>query len=610
MERIEEAAMDYGAAPKVRFDTAIPEPIFLLRRDGSVTGSSRAGRALARTPEALSELLHPEDRGLFRQAVASFSSESEVEVRIATDAGYRLCRWSLFEAGDDRVLAMADTDDRFALRENARLADAVFYGSNASLLVLDRQGRIVRFNPVAERLSGMPADEVLGKPIWEVLVAPEQRDEIRHCIGSPPTPGVWQREIVWQTRGLGRRKLSCTMVTVQDFEGTADYFVISGIDVTECCTAQRQLAEAEERYRRLVELAYVLEVTECEGQIVSMNERGAQFLGAESPDSFIGRPFTSLFVPEEHDSVAERFSSAAQGWKPAPPVERTLVRLDGSRVVVEAAAIPITFRGRSATHAVFRDISGRKANERELERYRERLEELVTQRTTELLALNRELETFSHSVSHDLRAPLRAINGFVGALLEDFSDRFEGEAGRYLNRIAANTERMADIIDNLLTLSRVARHQMNRESVDLADIARQVVEGLRVAEPERDVEVRIGNDLITTGDPALLRVVLQNLIGNAWKYSSRESEPRIEFSSYLDDQGRRTFVVRDNGVGFDMSHADDLFGAFNRLHSPAEFEGSGIGLATVKRIVHRHGGEVWAEGREGEGASFFFRLPQ
>ncbi|SCZ54708.1 hypothetical protein SAMN03097708_01014 [Thiohalomonas denitrificans] len=614
MDKIEEAATDYSGPGLAGPAPAITEPVFVLGPDGSILDYSRATAALTEfTSKDFFDLLHPDDHSTFLSALDMRGSESSVKARIVTPGGHRLCRWSLMATGAGVTLAIAkplnDSAEVEDLPAEAELADALFRSENTVGLVLDSRGYIVRFSPGAERLSGLPAQEVLGVAIWKTVIAPEYADEVRRCFELPLKNRQWMQDIIWRTAEGGRRRLSCSITAVGGDDLRAEYFVANAVDLTECCTAQRQLAEAEERYRRMVEISFELEVTQCEGVIVSMNQSGAEFLGADSAEAFIGRPINSLYAPDCRETVSQRAQLAIERWEPAPLEERDMLRLDGSTVTVEVAAIPMNYEGRPATHAVIRDISGRKANERELLRYREHLEELVAQRTTELVAVNRELETFSHSVSHDLHAPLRAINGFVGVLLEDFGEQFRGEALHYLGRVAANTERMAGIIDNLMLLSRVTRQQMEQHPVDLTEVGRSVLEELRVAEPERQTEVFFDENMQTIGDPALLRVVVQNLLGNAWKYSAREAAPRIEFRTEKDGEGRRYFCVRDNGVGFDMTHAKDLFGAFNRFHSPSEFKGDGIGLATVKRIILRHGGEVWAHSREGEGACFCFRLP-
>ena len=229
----------------------------------------------------------------------------------------------------------------------------------------------------------------------------------------------------------------------------------------------------------------------------------------------------------------------------------------------------------------------------------------------ELEATNRELEAFSYSVSHDLRAPLRSIDGFSQILLEDYADELDEDGKDYLSRVRAATQRMGRLIDDLLGLSRVTRGTMNRERVNLSALAEEVAEDLREARPERTVEFSAQEGLEVWGDSRLLRVALENLIGNAWKFTEKEPEARVEFGvdEELSRKGRvPVYYVRDNGAGFEMAYADKLFGAFQRLHGSDEFEGTGIGLATVQRIVHRHGGRVWAEGEVGRGATFYFTL--
>ena len=262
---------------------------------------------------------------------------------------------------------------------------------------------------------------------------------------------------------------------------------------------------------------------------------------------------------------------------------------------------------RVRTHALEQEVAERRRAEEEVRQANEELEYRVEERTAQIAAANKELDSFAYSVSHDLRAPLRGIDGFSQALLEDYGERLDETAKDYISRVRAGCLRMGALIDDMLQLSRLSRGEIHRRDVDLSVMAGEIAAELKKSAPERAVVFELAPGIIVNGDAVLLRAVMENLLGNAWKFTSKTEGAKIAFG-VRDGEGKKVVYVRDNGVGFDMAYADKLFAAFQRLHSLQEFEGTGIGLATVQRIIHRHGGEIWAEGEAGKGATFYFSL--
>lgn len=262
---------------------------------------------------------------------------------------------------------------------------------------------------------------------------------------------------------------------------------------------------------------------------------------------------------------------------------------------------------RARTHELEQEVAERRRAEDEVRQANEELEDRVEERTAQIAAANKELDSFAYSVSHDLRAPLRGIDGFTQALLEDYGERLDDTAKGYIGRVRAGCLRMGNLIDDLLQLSRLSRGEIHRQDVDLSAMAGEIAAELKKSAPERAVAFDLAPGIVVNGDVVLLRAVLENLLGNAWKFTGKTKEAKIAFGM-RESNGKKAIFVRDNGAGFDMAYADKLFVAFQRLHSPHEFEGTGIGLATVQRIIHRHGGNIWAESQVGQGATFYFNL--
>jgi len=370
------------------------------------------------------------------------------------------------------------------------------------------------------------------------------------------------------------------------------------------------LRQSEENFRLLVESVqdYGIFMLDTQGHISSWNA-GAQRIKGYSAGEIIGQHLSRFYTAEDvarrHPQHELEIATAEgryeeEGWR---------VRKDGSHFwanVVITALRDETGQLRGFAK-VTRDITERKEAEENIHRLNVELERKVIERTAELEAANRELEAFSYSVSHDLRAPLRSIDGFSQALLEDYADQMDDQGRSDLQRVRAATQRMAQLIDDLLNLSRITRSEMRRQTVDLSALARSTAAQLQGAQPERQVEFHIADGVVAHGDERLLQIVLENLLGNAWKFTGKQPHATIEFNVMTHD-GKPAYFVRDDGAGFDMAYAGKLFGAFQRLHGATEFEGTGIGLATVQRIVRRHGGRIWAESQVGRGATFYFTL--
>lgn len=303
------------------------------------------------------------------------------------------------------------------------------------------------------------------------------------------------------------------------------------------------------------------------------------------------------------------FCESYEALETGKPHQWEVTSPDG-KAIIDAYDFPFTdIDGTPMILEMDIDITERKQFEAALKKLNDTLEQRVAGRTAELEAANKELEAFSYSVSHDLRAPLRGINGFSSILIEDYGDKLDEQAKKYLNNIVSSTALMSHLIDDLLKLSRIGRAEMKSGVVNLGEMARSIIRDFEHLEPERKVKFVDSPNSITIGDASLLKILLQNLLGNAWKYTSKVEGARIEFG-YIESDGDKTFFVKDNGVGFDMAYSNKLFQPFQRLHSETDFPGNGIGLAIVQRIINRHGGRIWAEGEIKKGSTFYFRLYQ
>jgi PAS domain S-box-containing protein len=464
------------------------------------------------------------------------------------------------------------------------------------------------FNPAAARLFALDPAAAAGKTAHELFPVELADALVRGCqlcldAGAAVTT---EHGCVLPS---GRHWFQAVIVPLGPPGLPAQRLSVTWRDVTSQKAFEQALCDREEMFRRLVESTSVVPWE------ADLYTRRFTYVGPQAERRFgypqeqwYGEGFlASILHPEDRDRVLA-------GWL-EPPADRSDYELEyriltqpGEVVWVhDLVRVELGPDARVLLRGFLVDVTARRKAEEEVRRLNNDLEGRVAERTRQLAGANRELEAFCYSVSHDLRAPLRAIDGFSKALLEDYPHCLDADGQDMLRRVRSATQRMGELIDDLLTLSRVARSTMQSGRVHLSELARAVAASLHSQAPHRRVEFVIEPNLFAEGDPALLRVLLDNLIGNAFKYTSGHETARISFGRRF-EAGEWVFYVEDDGAGFDPAFADKLFQPFQRLHRPDEFEGHGIGLATVLRIVHRHGGHIWATGAVDRGATFFFTL--
>ncbi len=362
--------------------------------------------------------------------------------------------------------------------------------------------------------------------------------------------------------------------------------------------AEEVLSASEVRYRRLFETAKdgILILDAETGMIVDVNPYLIEMLGF-SHEQLTGKEIWEIGLFKDIASNKANFMELQrQGY--VRYEDLPLETVDGRRIEVEFVSNVYTVNHQKVIQCNIRDITDRI-----------RAQDKLKKALLDLERSNKELEVFSYSVSHDLRAPLRSINGFSEALLEEYADKLDMQGKDFLQRVCAASRHMGELIEGLLNLSRVARAPLRQQAMDLSAMARSIANELRQRQPERQVEFVIAEGVMGNSDLHLLEIVLENLLSNAWKFTEKHPRARIEFG-VMQKEDETVYFVRDDGAGFDMAYVDKLFGAFQRLHTKNDFEGTGIGLATVQRIIHRHGGRVWAEGGVEKGATFYFTLPK
>ena len=478
----------------------------------------------------------------------------------------------------------------------------------------DRESRFLISNIANMRMLGARnEDQLRNKSVLDLCppeIAQKFIDDDREVIEKGRT--YFDREESFRDAGGFERTLLTTKLPLRDSTGTIIGLVGISKDVTDRKLAEASIRESEERFRVLFEHSpepilildphdpgRILPIIDCND--VACHQHG--YLREELKGQSFGLIDPSARSQTRADAFVQRVK--AEGMVKVEMLHR---HKDGHSFLLEIWASFITVSHRELLLCMARDISARKKAEEAIRRSNEQLEARVTERTRQLEQANRELESFSYSISHDLRAPVRAIRGFAQIIHEDHSAKLEAEAARLFKFIVDSAARMDELIEDLLAFSQLNVRELSRSHVDMRDLAESVIAEL-VDGPEKPRNaIELADLPATSGDRSLLRQVLANLVGNALKFSRKTDQPRIEIGA-REDEGSTVYFVRDNGVGFSMNYASKLFQVFQRLHNPEQFEGTGVGLAIVHRIIQRHGGKVWAEGVPNAGATFYFSLP-
>jgi PAS domain S-box-containing protein len=520
-------------------------------------------------------------------------------------------------------------------RSEKELADFFEYGV-VGLHWVDPAGYILRANQAELALLGYAREEYVGQHIAQFHADPEVIEDILQRLNANETLRNYEARLRCKDGSI-KHVLIDSNVLWEDEQFIHTRCFTRDVSAARLLEEKREqteeaLRQATRLQRAILDSAnYTIIATNPEGIILNFNAASQRWLGYTA-EEVVGK--LTPAVLHDLDEIVQRakilskdlgtpiepgfevFVAKARQGIPDEN-EWTYIRKDGSRfpVLLSVTALHDEQGQLTGFLGIGSDITVEKRLEEERKRAEEEirtlnaeLEDRVVQRTMQLEAANKELEAFSYSVSHDLRAPLRSIDGFSQILLEDYSEQLDDQGKDYLQRTRVAAQRMAQLIDDLLNLSRMTRSEIRRERVNLSAMAEMVTTELQKNQPEHPVECVITPGLMTHGDAHLLRIVLENLFSNAWKFTSKQPKARIEFGSVRQPDGKPAYFVRDDGAGFDMAYADKLFGAFQRLHGMNEFPGTGIGLATVQRIIHRHGGRVWAVGALEQGATFYFTL--
>jgi PAS domain S-box-containing protein len=562
------------------------------------------------------ESVHPDDiEACYQRCRAAKEKRSDFFMEFRLKRADGIYRWML-----DTATPRFDAEDRYIgyigsmlditelklteekLKESELLFRSMAEASTQLIWLSDPEGRISYCNQAALEFSGKTLEEIRSFGFDQFIHPDDLQGLLQIRTGAIQSRTHYH----YECRLLRKDGVYCWALigAAPRFIGDGLYqgFVGSAIDITERKLAEEKLKESELRFRSMANSSpFMIIISDNSTGCFHFNQAWRDFTGLDY-QSFCGRNwFNQVVHREDRASLISKYLKALRKGQ-VIEAEFRVRRYDGQYRWVYGAASPRVNDKENLFGFVgsWMDITERK-------QYREELEHTVEKRTAELEAVNRELESFSYSVSHDLRAPLRGIDGMSKVVLKNYQDKLDEKGVKYLEILRKEAQRMGDLINEMLSLSRLTRGELHWNTVDLSAIANEVANSLKQQEPGRIVNFKIKPGIIVQGDPHLLTAVMDNLLGNAWKFTSKHPEATIQFGSRKKDN-QTVYFVKDDGAGFDMAYADQLFGAFQRLHTIEEFPGTGIGLATVQRIIHRHGGKVWAKGKVEKGAQIYFTL--
>lgn len=504
------------------------------------------------------------------------------------------------------------------LRMEHELLNLITATSPVGIMFIEPDGNLAFANPRAETILGLSKREMMSRgddsPIWSIVEHQKEAGSEKECsLGEVLKVGhcLLNACFDFNRPDGGSALLSISTAPFLDKQSKVSGTVVTLEDVTEQKRREQVMADNDRLLRETQRIAqlgsYVLDLARDRWNCSSKLE---EILGMDDAFPRTLRGHIEVVHEEFQELFTESYTGAVTHGRPFEMEYKIKRCSDGAeRWVAECCELSSDEAGRRLRMiGTIKDITERKAAEEAIRNLNDELDRRVIERTSQLAAAKQEIESFSYSVSHDLRAPLRHINSYSSILVEEHGSSMSEEARYYLERICTASSLMGKQIDDLLTLTRVGRAVMKRQSFSISDMASEVVDMLRDGKSAPGTDFLVQQGLSAYGDSVLVRLVLQNLLGNSVKYASMKPSPRVEFGQSV-ISGRQIFFVRDNGVGFDMAYINKLFQPFQRLHG-SEFEGTGIGLATVRRIIERHGGSIWAEGKENEGAVFYFTLSQ